>query len=175
MGFSGVFCYSNMAYMGDLWGPNIIFFHGVQNLNSRNMFQHGIFSLYLSFPPAPLSSAEISAVSWFLYLFYMINAMVFSSSAGKCRRCLYVWHTVALSVSKLPVVCVFVCTCACMTIMLWVLVPFTSLLVMLCRWSCGVTAWDKRIKKIHRCPGCALVCYLIFLIFLREQACDLCL
>lgn len=32
MGFAGVVCYSSVAYMGDLWGPNIIFFHGAQNL-----------------------------------------------------------------------------------------------------------------------------------------------
>ncbi len=35
MGFAGVVCYSNVAYMSDLWGPNIIFFHGVQNLWRR--------------------------------------------------------------------------------------------------------------------------------------------
>ncbi len=31
MGFAGVVCYSNVAYMGDLWGPNIIFYHEIQN------------------------------------------------------------------------------------------------------------------------------------------------
>ncbi len=32
MGFAGVVFSSNVAYMGEQWGPNIIFFHGIQNL-----------------------------------------------------------------------------------------------------------------------------------------------
>lgn len=31
-------------------------------------------------------------------------------------------------------------------------------------WCC-IAALDKRIKKLHRCPRCTLLCYLVFLIF----------
>ncbi len=65
MGFTCVVCCSSVAYMGDLWGSNIIFFYGVQNLLHDNVPVHKASStmnwLYRALTSTP---SNIFGINW---------------------------------------------------------------------------------------------------------------